>query len=562
MPRRSCSLRFSSARIVFSCAVLLFSLIASPLAMFQRPLKLAGPPRSVQVLLSNNLAAPDGTITVTPVARDEAGVIIDDPNLRFLIGINANGLVAGNAPLIEGRTIRFPKVVKQLINPRPDIDPEGEYADADPADPNYGQETGGFYRVTATLVGTSLSGSADVTVLPSGTAKITVQTKQYADEMVSALGAMTAALNLGDRQAIEEARSHLQSIADNTDYSYDVLSENDVLAPANGYPVTPAQLIAAGFGPGKDDERFAPLIDEIISLLAHARILIDQLNPAYLTLGNVAELRSILESYKILSQKFAGLEVSPLGVIEQSEKLNGLMVSEIPRMLDSIKLKALALAATISLAAQAGRTKTGRTKKDGPIVDLVPVVFSAVTNFSGFATANILEGSITAANSLLNIYLAHVINSHSSGSLVIEYLGASASQAYVCPNYRDTFIGGSGLTSNRFKIKVLLVGCVNSQALANLLLLRPGAVKDIAAGLKLIKAIFSNARALSGEFVKVVHPADYVRTDYIWDYTVYYTNGWPRVNQGRLPCVGTVVVFNMEAATFAAVNSNFLPHCG
>ena len=146
---------------------------------------------------------------------------------------------------------------------------------------------------------------------------------------------------------------------------------------------------------------------------------------------------------------------------------------------------------------------------------------------------------------------------------MLEYLGASSSQVNVCPNYHNTFIGGRGLTANPQKIKVLLIGCLNSPAITNLLLLRPGQVRDVKAGLMLIHKIISNVRSLwNSQVAAVVHPADYVLTDYLWDYTVYYVNGWPRVNQGQLPCVGTIVVFNIEDATFAAANSNFLPHCG
>jgi hypothetical protein len=225
--------------------------------------------------------------------------------------------------------------------------------------------------------------------------------------------------------------------------------------------------------------------------------------------------------------------------------------------LDSIKLKSLALAATVHAGAKANATDNAWLSPK-----LVPAVFSAVTNLTAFAQANILTGTIAAANSMANIIGARHINSASRGGLLLEYLGASSSQVNVCPHYQNTFIGGSGLTSNPNKIKILLIGCVNSSAITNLLLLRLGQVRDIKGGFQLIHKIISNARALwGGQIAAVVHPADYVIEDYLWDYTVYYINGWPRVNQGQLPCVGTIVVFNMENATVAAANSNFLPHC-
>jgi len=37
-----------------------------------------------------------------------------------------------------------------------------------------------------------------------------------------------------------------------------------------------------------------------------------------------------------------------------------------------------------------------------------------------------------------------------------------------------------------------------------------------------------------------------------------FTNGWPRVNQGDLPCVGLIFVANLEDGGFAATNADFL----
>jgi hypothetical protein len=38
-------------------------------------------------------------------------------------------------------------------------------------------------------------------------------------------------------------------------------------------------------------------------------------------------------------------------------------------------------------------------------------------------------------------------------------------------------------------------------------------------------------------------------------------NGWPRVNLGRTPCAGTIILFNLSTGSFWSENSNFLPDC-
>jgi hypothetical protein len=43
---------------------------------------------------------------------------------------------------------------------------------------------------------------------------------------------------------------------------------------------------------------------------------------------------------------------------------------------------------------------------------------------------------------------------------------------------------------------------------------------------------------------------------------MYFAAGFPRVNQGRLPCVGAAIVMNTSVGGLGAINFNVLGSCG
>ncbi len=116
---------------------------------------------SLEISLSDAFVAPNGSVVVTPTLRDASGAVMSNAGYQFVVGATPVGTVTGNAPVISGLTVSFPKLTKTLISPNPTIDPNGDYADTDPSDPNFGRETGGTYRITVTLAGTgSMAGLA------------------------------------------------------------------------------------------------------------------------------------------------------------------------------------------------------------------------------------------------------------------------------------------------------------------------------------------------------------------------------------------------------------------
>src|SRR5581483_7881293 len=166
----------------------------------------------IGVSLSDNVAAPDGSINVSPTAFDVNGNPINDPALQFSISIAPNGLTIGNSPVISGNTISFPRLVKKLINQNTTLDPNGLYADGDPSDSNYGKETGGSYTVTTTLAGTQLTANAGVTVLPSGTAAITLLAEKYALQLGNVLREGTTALQNNSAAGLASTQTDLNAI--------------------------------------------------------------------------------------------------------------------------------------------------------------------------------------------------------------------------------------------------------------------------------------------------------------------------------------------------------------
>jgi hypothetical protein len=554
-------------------------------------------PVSIRVNLSDELVAPDGIVTVTPVALDSGGSPISDPSLQFNISVSPNGLASGNAPIIQGNTITFPKLIKRLLNQDLVNDPNGEFADADPTDPNYGKETGGSYRIMASLVGSSLSGTADVIVLPTGTASITAELYQYANQLSGVMNAAKTAIHNNDATNLAKAHSDLLALMGNTDFSADVLRANNVIAPPNGWPATAAQLVGMGFLPAPDDNTFADTAASIINQVQLARARIDQIDITTLSQADIDALTVIRNNYQNLTQQFSSLKPSPLGVTQQAANLNALFAVELPLLLDSIEAQAEAILQQLSpiTTAQARQPKRitycGRLQPikfvqgtapwqqsaGGPnasrrphvkrvlAYDIISLLFDLVTDEVGASKGNIIELGASLANDLINIQAANIINSFSSGGLQVDFVQASSSVAFVCPNYSPTTVDGTGFSLTPGNNGVMLIGCFDSQLLRSLVTLKFKPNMDLAAKIRLIKKLFSIGKAVlkgvQNSSLGLI-TADIVQPG-IFDpeLELVFSSGWPRTNLSRIICVGVVTVFNFDTGDFQALNLDFIPTC-
>ena len=136
----------------------------------------------------------------------------------------------------------------------------------------------------------------------------------------------------------------------------------------------------------------------------------------------------------------------------------------------------------------------------------------------------------------------------------------------VCPNYPASFVEGSGFSPTVPQNKVLSIGCVDSATLATLLTLSPP--KGIAGAINLINSIISAAQALPDAF-NVVSLDTATALDpgagfffSCGDDVLEYGNGFGKVNQSPIPCVGISIPMNQQDGTFAAQNLEFLGSCG
>lgn len=534
-------------------------------------------PSTMELGLSEPFVAPDGSISVSPTVRDAGGALIDNDDLQFSVSVAPVGAVTGNAPVVSGLSVSFPKLVKRLLDQNFSIDPAGEFADGDPTDPNYGKETGGRYRITVSIAGSSVTASKEVMVLPSGTAGVTVKTSQYAGQMESLLAAAALASQNGDAAGLAEARAALQAVNANRDYSATVLGATQAMAPPNGYLVTPALLTARGFVAGPQDAQFASTLATLVTRIRSARTQVEATNAAALTQESIDALQGAADAYKQSLAALQVLRLSALGAAQQEAAINLQVGTELPLLLDAIKRKSGEVLATVTTAGvraptgrhltrAAGRATTPRGMYAGAQpVQLYPFAafaFSIFTDLSGTARANIIELTVTLVNSLVNIMAADVINQNSPGGVSIDVCLASSSVAYVCPNYRPSIVTGSGFGRNAAAVKVALVGCVGGDLIRNLMTLRQP--RDIAAGIRLINKVVSITNSLQqqGGVGAVVTP-DFIDEDELFGGDrLYFANGWPRVNQGRLPCVGIVIVMNQTSGGISALNLNFLGQCG
>ncbi len=536
-------------------------------------------PASLELSLSEPFVAPDGSVSVLPVVRDGGGRLLDNADLQLNVAVAPVGTVTGNAPVVSGLSVSFPKLVKRLLNQDMTVDPEGEYADGDPTDPNYGRETGGRYRVTVSVAGTSLTASKEVMVLPSGTAAVTVKASQYAGQMESLLAAAALASQNGDAAGLAQARAALQAVNGNHDYSSAVLGATQALAPPNGYLVTPALLVSRGFVAGPQDAQFVTALNTLVTRIRGARAQVEAVNVNALSQESIDALQAAAVAYKQALVGLQALQLSALGATQQEAAINLQVGTELPLLLDAIKRKSGELLATVTTSSLrtstrvAGRPSGPAAAAGSPramyagaqpvqVFSFFSTAFSIFTDLSGTARANIIELTVTLVNSLINITVANVINENNPGGLSIDACLASSSLAFVCPNYRPSLVTGSGFGRDASAVKVALVGCIGGDLIRNLMTLRQP--KDIAAGIRLINKVVSITNSLQQEGgVGAVVTPDFIDEDDIFGGDrLYFGNGWPRVNQGRLPCVGIVIVMNQKTGGVSALNLNFLGQCG
>lgn len=566
---------------------------------------------TLEIALSDPVVAPSGSVTVTPTLRDGNGNVISNAGYQFTIAVAAVGQVFGNAPVVAGLTVSFPKIAKAKLSSNPTLDPAGDFADTNPADPSYGKETGGIYRITVGVVSLSLTSSVNVTVLPTGSAQITVAASQYAGKLGNALAIAVKARQTSDPVLLAQAAAALVAVDANADFSSTVLKVNSALAPPDGGPITPAQLAARGFIGSAQDPAFASAVANVVAKVRAARLQVDATNVLALTQVSVDALQAAANGYTSASQALQGLRASTLGSYQQQDAINQAIGIELPALLDSIKTKSGQLLGVTTHASSGGvphyayATRPDRASlalsefdvsprpafdlgsaraidltprpsdlmrpdamyagtQRTQFIDFIGTTFSIFTSLSGAALGNIIELSFTLANSILNIELNNYVNQGAASNFGIDYCLASSSLVFVCPNYIPSRIGGYGFGRDPGAIGVILVGCVDAALLKNLLTLRKP--NDIAAGIRLLSKVNSVANSTSRDqgSVAFVTP-DSIRDDEIFGDSqdmLYFAGGFPRVNQGRLPCVGVVIVQNTRLGGIASVALNFLAQCG
>jgi hypothetical protein len=526
-----------------------------------------GVPHSVRLNLSDRAIAPGGSITAAPEVVDAAGNLIAGPHAFTMTVTPKPGLATGSAPQVNGMTATFPKLVKRLQNHDATKDPEGRWTDGDRSDPNYGKETGGLYTLTVVLNSTAVKGIADVAVIPSGTADITMRVPRFAAELKNALEAARQGFATATPGVVTAARGELKNVLSNRDYSLALLATNHVLAPPNGFPVTTAQ-IAGRFPSSVDDATFGKALERHIAHLGIVRTRLEQINPAAPTQADADALRSALNAYRTMTDQVAALKPSPVGVVQHGRLLNTLFRSELPKLLDVLGRKSLAILNAVDGVAVAAKEDAFRAASmqnnafpTDALLNIYSELFSVFTDFSTYARAQCIELGISLANSLVNIALSSALNELSPGGLAVDFAAGGSQFSFICPRYPNSYVEGRGFSSNLEDNSVAVIGCLNSNALRTMLTMSP--VKDMAAAIRLMFDIKSLADAFSGDAgIAANAEPDFLRDGFFSGGTqIVFRQGWPRVNQGRIPCVGVIIAFNLESGSFHSANANMLPAC-
>ncbi|MBL8218657.1 MAG: hypothetical protein JNL62_05490 [Bryobacterales bacterium] len=513
----------------------------------------AGVPVSVRLNLSDTAVAPGGVITARPVALDAAGNVVSGPGQAFsMTVIPKPGQTYGNAPMINGLSVSFPVLAKRIINQNPVEDPTGEFADGDPADPNYAKETGGLYTLEVRLQGTAAAGSTTVVVLPSGTAEKTLRLATYANQLADALTAGRLAMQSRNATELEAARAQFGTMQANLDYSVRRFAVNNVLTPPNGMPVTIAQ-VAARFPAAPDDARFGQTVAAIVTHVRLVRQRIEAIQPATISQADSNALAAGVATYRSLITQLATLKPGPLGVTQHGDKLNELLRLEVPKLLDVISKKSLAI-----LQAAGGTALKLEASRDAGS-EFHDNVYAIFKDLAGYAKQNIVELVASLANDLINIAIANAINGASDGGLNIDFIAAGGSLSFVCPLWQGTYVEGSGFSSDIGMNDVTQIGCINSSALRSLVGLKKP--KDFKSAQKLVDKIKKIAEGMELDKIVSFEQPDSMREGLFEGMQLVFNKGWDRVNRGRIPCVGIVIAFNLETGDFQAVNMNMLPEC-
>jgi beta-lactam-binding protein with PASTA domain len=527
-------------------------------------------PASVQVNLSAQVVAWAGSVTVNPVALDGHGNPINNPSLQFTITVTPVGATSGNAPLVAGDTITFPKLNKQLINAHPTLDPNGVWADTNPSDPNYGKQTGGVYLVTATINGTAVAGSSQVVCLPTGTATVTAQTYSYAAQLNAALNQIVTAYGNTNHSGLTAAKAVLQTVLNNPGFNEQVLSANQVVAPADGAVITPDLL--TGFPTSPDDAAYATTLASLIAAVQNATAQINAITPSNPTMAQVLGIESALTTYQTTLTQFNALKPSAVEIATLNDQVNELLSTDIPTLLDAISSQVSATLTPLS-----GKLKD---RRDAPYVlarafsrmhiapqffDIFAGLFGACIGLEGQALNNIVTLSVALVNDVVNLEAAGIINKNAPPGMSIDDILASSDVEFACPAYPNTEVDAFGLDPNPANDPIVVVGAVNGGILGSIASFSvPNGIGQI---MSLLATIYQTGRDIGQAFnIQVVlTPDQFILGGGLFGDgadAIIFNNGWPQTNQSPIPAVGLVIITNKKAGGFAATNIDLLPSCG
>lgn len=522
-----------------------------------------GAPVSIRVNPSGRLVASGGMIMVSPQVVDAAGNVLSSaPELFTLTASPEPGKSMGNAPQVSGLSVSFPKLAKRLRNLDPANDPFGKYAAGDPADPNRGKETGGFYLLTVTMHGSAVKGTAEVVVLPSGTADITMRVPQFAKALGDAFAAVKQAAASRNLDALLAARTQLNGVLADPGYAVKLLAVNHAMAPPNGFPATTAQ-VAAAIPQGLDDDRFGATLDAVIAHIAASKARIGAIHAAAVTQADWDALAAAGKTFSALNQQLSALNPTALAVTRNGAKMNDLFRKQLPQLLDTLARKSLELIDQLPSQYRSFSLSAAPNTFDFDMYwNMLNEGFPLITDYDGTTEANCIELGISLANNILNIALTNVLNAISPGGVFIDFVAAGSDFSFACPRYPNTYVEGSGFSDDIDNNEIAVIGCLNSNALRTLLSMNTSP-EDLAADIRLDFDIMSLASAAMNyqSEASIEYPDEMRPGIFNHGSQMVFRNGWPQVNQGRIPCVGIVIAINVETGGFHAVNTNVVPSC-
>lgn len=516
------------------------------------------PPASMTLSLSQSVVNGGGSLTFADLYYDAGGaLVVPAPVSNCSLTATAS---TGTPPAISGKTVTT------------------------------SADTRGSFNLTCLLPSTALTKTVGFSVI-AATSPTNGQPGLYGNlsvrltETSNAMNELATALNNGQLGAVQGILDRLR--AARSAVNLNALQRSTPFAPEGGFPPTPAQLTARGFGPGPNDYNFDVVTNNLIYYVEQATIFINGINPLAMTDATGTTLAQLNTNIQTLLNQLKIYTPSLNGVVSSSGNLNKLLSDTIPTYQQALINKVEAALKAYGMAASAGSPQEmyaamgvmsaeaeggSHQSPEEFYGSITPAFFGLVDLMMGSSIQgqliNMMYGQaftylentmiLLAANSLLGVYV---------NNLTLEGIITGASLSFHIFNAPGSVIEGSAINPIPSRNDVLLVGPNQVAAVRGLLeAFKPGDMDNLDDVYNYFQGIVDAIQAAGESYDEAHQPPDDVVYGCILSDSgscreAYYSNGFNSVYtcSGWFcpPAAVIVIIHNLDTGEWAWGLYNF-----